>query len=242
MSRSDAEKVTLTSDENLALADSRRGKRFLAEIVFRNEIKLWPGFDNVHLPFVVEEVNIVFGRNERCVMFPETLLPKDLARPGFEAVRHTTVRHHEKPITHRYWRRHVRDTPIRAPGDFGPGDISLTVRFDRQNVMVGKSTSHEEQVSLLIIHNRGDELLGRSIDDPMQFAICWIVTGDAFVSRQDHLCSSGQFTDERDTVAASMVFTWCFPGGAPVLAIECHDVGISVVIPVHDHKIFIEDG
>ena len=56
-----AEKMFLAAQEELALTNGGGSEGLFAEIIFRNEIELRTGFDDVHFAFVVEEVNVVLG-------------------------------------------------------------------------------------------------------------------------------------------------------------------------------------
>src|SRR5678816_478531 len=108
--------------------------------------------------------------------------------------------------------------------------------------MVWITAGHEEQVCLLIVYNRRDELFGRTIDHPMSLPVVRIIAGHAFIAGENHLGPAGQLTNEWHTIAAGVVFARRFPESAAIFAAERDEVGIAVMIAVHDDLVFVKKG
>src|SRR2546422_11100498 len=105
------------------------------------------------------------------MMLAHPFLPFDFSGLRLEAVRHAAVGHDEEIIANGNGRGHIGDAAIGAPDDFRFCDVSMTVRLYRQNMMIRKAASHEEQAGLFVVDDGSDELLGWSIDNPMQLAV-----------------------------------------------------------------------
>src|ERR1043166_531389 len=175
------------------------------------------------------------------MVFAEPFLPEDFAGLCFETVGHTAIGNDVKPITDGNRRRNIGDTAIGAPNDFAFGDVAVAVRFNGENMVVGKAAGHEQQVGIFVVDDGRHELFGGSIDHPMKLAVVGIVTGDTFVSGEDHLGPAVELANQRDAIAAGMIFAGSLPNGTAVLSIQGNDVGIAIVVPVHDHKVFVEN-
>ena len=99
----------------------------------------------------------------------------------------------------------------------------------------------EQEFRPIVVNGRGDKLVRGPIHDPMQCAAIRIVTGDGFVAGKHHLSAPREITNEWDAIAASAVLTRRFPESPPGLPVERNDVGITVVVAVHDHFVAVEN-
>src|ERR1041385_4620798 len=54
---SDAEQAFVSAQENLPLADRRRGKGLFTQFISRHALELRPGADHVHYPVVIQKIN-----------------------------------------------------------------------------------------------------------------------------------------------------------------------------------------
>ena len=91
LARPNAKETLIPSQEDLSLADGRRGKGLFTQLILRDEPEIcaWP--NDVHHSFIVQEINQAIGRNEGGVMLAEPFLPEEFARGGFEAMRYPRV-------------------------------------------------------------------------------------------------------------------------------------------------------
>jgi len=62
--RADAKQAFLAANQELSLADRRRGKTFLAEFVLTDELKFRSGPHDADLPLVAEKIDQPVGRNQ----------------------------------------------------------------------------------------------------------------------------------------------------------------------------------
>ena len=101
---SDAEKMFLTSDENLAVADCWGGVAAFAGCIFSNQFKLWPRSHNPGHACVGHNIHQPSSSN-RCgaVSLAHSLLPMPLARLGLKATSNATVGYGQEKITHCNW-------------------------------------------------------------------------------------------------------------------------------------------
>ena len=101
---SNAEKVLLAPDENLAAADCRGGVTALADWVFSNQFKLRTGPHDPGHACIGHKVHQPTSGNRRgAVSLAHSLLPMPLARLGLKATSNATVGHSQKKITHCNW-------------------------------------------------------------------------------------------------------------------------------------------
>src|SRR5438046_216624 len=107
--------------------------------------------------------------------------------------------------------------------------------------MIWKATGHEEEICFLVVDHGSHELFRGPIHVPMQIPVIGIVTGNALVTGEDHLGFSGKIPDERHAVTARVVLARGLPKSLAVLAAKGCDIGIAIMITVHDYLIFEEN-
>src|SRR5213594_3010855 len=94
--------------------------------------------------------------------------------------------------------------------------VARAVGANGQDMMVRKAAGDEHQSATLAIHRRSNKLVGWAIDYPMAPSRIWIIAGDAFVPRQNHLRSASDVADERRAIAACVILAWRLPEYASV--------------------------
>jgi len=70
-----AKEVLEASQKDLAVAYRWRGIALLAQLVFRDALEVWAGFDDVHFAVVIYEEDQPAHQDRGGVMPPELLLP-----------------------------------------------------------------------------------------------------------------------------------------------------------------------
>ena len=169
----------------------------------------------------------------------KALHPQPLSILRREAAGDAIVRNDEEvgPLDNRRW--YVGRAAVGPPGDVGLRDVAFSIRTNRQDVPLRKTSCNEEK--LAVVDHRGHELFCRSIHDPVAPAGGGVVARDRFAAGEHHLGAAGDFTDDGGDVAAGLVLALDPPAFLTGFAFKSDNVGVSIMIPVDDDEILVED-
>jgi len=226
------------SQKDLAVADRWRGIALLAQLVFRDALEVWARFDDVHFAVVIYEEDQAAHQDWRCVMPPELFLPEHLAGGGLIAERHAGVVDAEQKIACDNQGGDIGGSSIVAPDDVSPRDVSVAVRPDRKQDLLGPTAADKNQSGVLAVNRRGNEFLRGPVHRPELLARLRIETGHATVAALNQLSAAGHLTDERRAVADSLMAAVDAPACFSIMAVQGDQKGIPFAVAIEDDLVF----
>src|SRR5208282_6399738 len=119
-----AEHVREAANENLAVADRRRGVALLAQFVFRHAVERLAGPDDVDHAVVVDEVAEPLDQDRRGMVPAKPLLPVDLSAGRVATVGNAAGIDAQQVVARDDQRWNVRRPFGVSPGNMGLGHVA----------------------------------------------------------------------------------------------------------------------
>ncbi len=173
-------------------------------------------------------------------MFAESLVPGELAAFGVVTGADADVGDDEEMLAAEDGGGDVGGGFDGPPGDGVLLQVAAAGGVDRQDVVIGKAGSDEQEFA--VKNGGGDELLGRAVHVPLLFAGAGVVAGDAFAAGHHELRPAGDVADDGGDVAASLVGAGRFPNLFSGRFVEGDQVAVPVVVAVDDDHVLEQHG